>query len=332
MSYRLKFLKGSSMKSLISKLAFTTCIFACSIHPMKAFSQSVNFIASFCPDTWPGNLEKLKCKHNVTCFCPFHYKSGQHSLSFEDHDKFVFYDLNINQILPEKFKKKCVLFNCEPFVFQADFFDNFERVYTWNDDLIDNKKFFKFYYPYLTEMDKNIPSFDSKKFCCMIASHWVAHRLDAVRYFMDKEGILDIYGRNLPPPYSLSQNYKGAIPGHHSGPEKFNTLKNYKFCLCFENSIGLKGYITEKIFACFSTGCVPVYWGAENINDYIPDDCYINMNQFRSYEEVLNFLNSISEEQYITYQNNIRKFIASEKAQCFNIETFDRMMEDMANF
>ena len=39
----------------------------------------------------------------------------------------------------------------------------------------------------------------------------------------------------------------------------------------------VNGYVTEKIFDAFKAGCVPVYWGAENITKYVPAECFIDM-------------------------------------------------------
>ena len=47
--------------------------------------------------------------------------------------------------------------------------------------------------------------------------------------------------------------YKGYAPSKA-------TLKNYKFCICFENITNVNGYISEKIFDCLQYGCVPIYW------------------------------------------------------------------------
>ena len=41
---------------------------------------------------------------------------------------------------------------------------------------------------------------------------------------------------------------------------KIEWLKSYKFNLCFENS-SQPGYLTEKLFDAFMSGCVPIYWG-----------------------------------------------------------------------
>lgn len=68
------------------------------------------------------------------------------------------------------------------------------------------------------------------------------------------------------------------------------TLAKYKFCICYENMRDVKGYITEKIFDCFMAGCVPIYWGASNITDYIPADCFIDRRTFTSMEELYVFM------------------------------------------
>jgi hypothetical protein len=64
-------------------------------------------------------------------------------------------------------------------------------------------------------------------------------------------------------------------------PTKAETLGGYTFALCFENMI-LKGWITEKIFDCFFAGAVPIYWGAPEIGEVIPPECFIDMRHFAS--------------------------------------------------
>jgi GR25 family glycosyltransferase involved in LPS biosynthesis len=45
---------------------------------------------------------------------------------------------------------------------------------------------------------------------------------------------------------------------------KVDFLKQFKFCLTYENAES-PGYITEKIFHAKAAGCVPIYWGAPNL-------------------------------------------------------------------
>jgi len=42
--------------------------------------------------------------------------------------------------------------------------------------------------------------------------------------------------------------------------KKHNFLKNYKFCLSYENASS-QGYTTEKLLHAKAAGCIPIYWG-----------------------------------------------------------------------
>ena len=42
--------------------------------------------------------------------------------------------------------------------------------------------------------------------------------------------------------------------------DKIEWLKYYKFNICFENG-SYPGYLTEKLFDAFMSGCIPIYWG-----------------------------------------------------------------------
>ncbi len=44
---------------------------------------------------------------------------------------------------------------------------------------------------------------------------------------------------------------------------KAEFLKQYKFYICPENA-SVEGYVTEKVFHSIGSGCVPIYWGANN--------------------------------------------------------------------
>lgn len=124
--------------------------------------------------------------------------------------------------------------------------------------------------------------------------------------------------------------YRGAVES------KYSVLNQYKFCICFENAKNIEGYITEKIFDAFAAGCVPVYWGAPNITDYIPPECFIDYRKFQSNEALYEFLNTMPDERYQRYLNAIKKFIASDAAEKFTPEYFAKkiigvIMEDGAN-
>lgn len=219
-------------------------------------------------------------------------------------------------------KNKLVYLLWEPWELPSSYYNHFSKVYTWDDRLVDNVKFFKFYYPHLMPMRKELPDFREKRFCTMVVGHWTQNRESILRFFETKPSEdFDLYGRW----YKASPLYRGSIQGYHCGANKINVLKQYKFCICFENS-SFPGYISEKIFGCFAAGCVPVYWGAPNVALYIPKGCYVNYNDFSSDEELYSYLKNMTADQHEQYLNNIRLFLKSEQAQIFSRKTFERML------
>jgi hypothetical protein len=117
-----------------------------------------------------------------------------------------------------------------------------------------------------------------------------------------------------------------AYRGHAAS--KSRTLGSYTFALCFENAI-IKGWITEKIFDCFSCGTIPIYWGAPEITDYIPAECFIDRRKFSTYDDLRNFLHFLTETQIREYKENAREFIRSEKFRRFSKEAFVNIFREI---
>ena len=99
-------------------------------------------------------------------------------------------------------------------------------------------------------------------------------------------------------------------------------LQKFKFSICYENVYGLNGYITEKIFDSMFAGCVPIYWGAENITSYVPEECFIDRRDFNNTESLYNFLKTVDENAYIDYQTSISNYLKSDKFKKFSNEYF----------
>ena len=116
--------------------------------------------------------------------------------------------------------------------------------------------------------------------------------------------------------------YRGQVK------KKVNVLKNYKFCICYENIDGVQGYVTEKIFDCFHAGTIPIYWGAPNVEAYIPKNCFIDRRNFRNNEELYNFITTMHNDTYQGYVKNIQQFLQSQEAQLYSIKTFVNIVVD----
>ncbi len=70
--------------------------------------------------------------------------------------------------------------------------------------------------------------------------------------------------------------------------------------------------------SCLISKSVPIYIGANNIENYIPKNCFIAKNDFKDYKELYEFLKNISEKEYQEYINNIENFLDSDKFLYFN--------------
>jgi hypothetical protein len=116
--------------------------------------------------------------------------------------------------------------------------------------------------------------------------------------------------------YRPFPSYRGEVR------DKGEVLRRSKFSYCYENSLNLSNYITEKVFDSLVNGCVPVYWGADNVLDYIPAGCFIDRRAFRDTAAVHEFLLSISPEDYAQYQSNITQFLKGDTARMFSTERF----------
>lgn len=67
----------------------------------------------------------------------------------------------------------------------------------------------------------------------------------------------------------------------------------------------------------FFAGCVPIYWGAEDITDYIPKDIFIDFREFKDFEQLDNYLRNIDEETYRSMIAKTEEFLNSEMFEKF---------------
>lgn len=142
-------------------------------------------------------------------------------------------------------------------------------------------------------------------------------RRNAARWFHAHGRLeMDVYG--VPP--MNTPNYKGKAAS------KLDTLRMYRYALCFENlyhPVWSQGYVTEKIFDCMYADCVPVYYGAYNIENYIPEGCFVDFRKFRGFADLDAFLAGQTDRDYLDYVRNIRSFLRGNNAayrySCFRL-------------
>lgn len=135
-----------------------------------------------------------------------------------------------------------------------------------------------------------------------------------------KFGVVDLYGRGWAKwwsrasmwlPYWKHRNtlmsiYKGACES------KYEVLSQYKFSLCIEN-MAMKGYVTEKIFDCLYAGTIPLYLGASDIQDLIPEDIYVDCRKFSSWQELYRAVESIPSQEIQQMREKGKAFVRSDQ-------------------
>jgi alpha(1,3/1,4) fucosyltransferase len=221
----------------------------------------------------------------------------------------------------------------------------FNKIFTWDDRIVDNKKYFKINFSHLFPSNINKDLSKKEKLCTLIAGNkrvnhsleLYSKRVEAIKWFeknypkdfnfygigWDEFTLNSKYIRFAFRKLRLSKLLKPNFPSYKGKIDsKKEVLEKYKFAICYENARDIDGYITEKIFDCFFAGCIPIYWGANNIIDHIPKECFIDKREFDSYEKLYEFITNISDEEYLKYLDAIENYLNSSKADEFRAEYF----------
>lgn len=78
-----------------------------------------------------------------------------------------------------------------------------------------------------------------------------------------------------------------AGPGGGGGElKKLEFLKDYKFCITYENSSSA-GYVTEKLLHAKAAGCIPIYWGDPKVNRDFNPAGFINAKDCKTPAELV---------------------------------------------
>lgn len=214
----------------------------------------------------------------------------------------------------------------------------FDAIFTWREDITDNKQyiwvnFAQPLHPLFTPEEHHPP-----KLCTLVAGNKLSYhplelyskRIEAIRWFEQHHpDAFDLYGRGWEKPhikypkilrklrkvpllnhllYRPYPSYRGSIA------DKLATLSQYKFAICYENAQQIPDYITEKLFDCMVAGCIPIYWGAPNIAQRVPENCFIDARNFSNYADIYNFISTMNDASYRQYLINIGNFLRSDRA------------------
>lgn len=285
---------------------------------------------------------QLRCRLEAIGYnCVAINNSQLNDLYLGSQDKVLFFDISfgtVNILKRKRFPaKNLVLINLEspiimPMSQDTSYHSLFDKIYTWNLNLVDNKKYFKLSYcafDWLEVPDRYL-NFHDKKLAVMLVGNkkkdlpneLYSLRRQFIDYF-ETTGTtdFDFYGPGWGD--CNYQNYKLCALN------RIECLSKYQFCICFENCIGFGGYLTEKILNCFVARVVPVYLGDPLVARYIPKDCFIDGRVFKDDPVKLHvFLKNFDQSKHEEFLHNIDKFVESSGFDQFRSKFLvDTMMQ-----
>lgn len=217
----------------------------------------------------------------------------------------------------------------------------FERVYVHNIhgdgyslDGVDVSRLRKLYWP-IPHDDVLMPYWENKirmKRVVVINGSHNPHARNREQYSLrikamaelSRMGAVDLYGMGWGRWWSRSAMWlpywknRSALMSIYKGTceSKFEVLKNYEFCLCFEN-MWMDGYITEKIFDCLYAGAIPLYMGAPDISKYIPEDVFVDCRKYSTWTDMWDDIVVMSSEKIEAMRMAGRNFLQSDQAKKF---------------
>jgi hypothetical protein len=138
------------------------------------------------------------------------------------------------------------------------------------------------------------------------------------------------YGKT---PY-CRQHYGGVIGNTEietipSSKAKLEKLNTFRFNICFENcyhELWSWDYITEKIFDCFKAKCVPIYYGAFNIEQIIPEEFFIDYRKY-NYGELNTLLADFPKQRFIDMTE--RAYEWNEKCRWGNMDDLRAFLKEL---
>ena len=250
------------------------------------------------------------------------------------------------EALKENLQHKIILFLIEPesvmpWNYRISNHKSISKIFTWREDLVDNKKYFLYLLPALQQHSKKkYIDFENKKLIMNVTSN--KYSSDKNELYSSRRTIIKFLDKNYQDSFDLFgpgwddngilKNVKRIIRYRQYDFYKYKTYRGlmgdkseeipkYKFILCYENS-RYKNYITEKIFDVFFNNSVPIYYGAHNISNYIPSDTFIDRSKFSSNYELIEYIKKINEKEYNVYMNNINAFLSSRDIKKFRSKEF----------
>ena len=204
----------------------------------------------------------------------------------------------------------------------------YKYILTWNKEAADGKRILQSNLHYVLHVPtKSIPFSERKLLTAVYTAHGSGYgekelyteRNRIFRCYEKHEGQFDLYGKG----WEGFRNYRG-IAG-----DKAEVYCNYRFAIALENMKDRKGFVTEKIYDCICNGVVPIYYGASDIKEYVPEDVFIDYCKFKNPDKLWDYLEGVQEDEWLGYLEAAHRYLASDQVKLIDPERYCKNLEEL---
>jgi len=129
------------------------------------------------------------------------------------------------------------------------------------------------------------------KFCAFVVTNPCQPMRNEAFHWMNSYKPVDSAGRLF---NTMGNAIFAGLGGGGGELKKLEFLKDYKFCLSYENNSS-PGYTTEKLLHAKAAGCIPIYWGDPEVAKDFNMEGVINANDFTSKKELIEAVKKVDE-------------------------------------
>lgn len=130
-----------------------------------------------------------------------------------------------------------------------------------------------------------------KKFCAFVVSNPNNPVRNSAFQWLSEYKHVDSAGRVM---NNLGDKIFAGAGGGGGEQKKVEFLKDYKFCLAYENN-SARGYVTEKFLHAKAAGCIPIYWGDPAMDRDFSLSGAIDARAVRTEQELIDLVRSVDE-------------------------------------
>ena len=131
-----------------------------------------------------------------------------------------------------------------------------------------------------------------KKFCAFVVSNPTNEIRNKAFMWLNEYKKVDSAGRLY---NNMGSDLFAGLGGGGGELQKVEFLKDYKYCLCYENNSS-QGYVTEKLLHAKAAGCIPIYWGDPKVERDFDTKSLIDARNIKTKEDLISLVKSVEED------------------------------------